>query len=99
MNRVWLEPNRRVFLKTTLGCLGGVSGCGHAGLKQERHTGDGPIQVVCTTALVADLVRNLAGPGRAEVGSLMGEGVDPHLYKGSPRDVRDLAGAGATTSK
>ena len=23
----------------------------------------------------------------------MGEGVDPHLYKGSPRDVRDLAGA------
>lgn len=62
-------------------------------MKQERHTGGRAIQTVCTTALVADLVRNIAGPGRADVVSLMGEGVDPHLYKGSPRDVRDLAGA------
>lgn len=93
MNRSWLDTNRRVFLKTTFGCLASVSGCGRAGLKQERHSGNGPIQAVCTTALVADLVRNIAGPGRADVVSLMGEGVDPHLYKGSPRDVRDLAGA------
>jgi len=49
--------------------------------------------VVATTALVADLVRNIAGPNRVQVVSLMGEGVDPHMYKGSPRDVRDLAGA------
>lgn len=93
MKRALLDSHRRAFLKTTLGCVGAVSGCGRAGLKQERHSGNGPIQVVCTTALVADLVRNLAGPGRAIVSSLMGEGVDPHLYKGSPRDVRDLAGA------
>ncbi|MFM1801561.1 MAG: Periplasmic zinc-binding protein TroA precursor [Planctomycetota bacterium] len=46
-----------------------------------------------TTSLVGDLVRNIAGPDLAIVESLMGEGVDPHLYKGSPRDVRNLASA------
>lgn len=89
-----MKSSRRTFLQaTSAGLAGIVAGCGQARMKQERFTGDGPIHVVCTTALVADLVREIAGPGRAEVLSLMGEGVDPHLYKGSPRDVRDLAGA------
>lgn len=48
--------------------------------------------MVTSTALVADLVRNVGGDAVAVV-SLMGEGVDPHLYKGSPRDVRALADA------
>lgn len=89
-----IKITRRTFLQaTSAGLAGIVAGCGHARLKQERHTGTGQIHVVCTTALVADLVREIAGEGRGRVVSLMGEGVDPHLYKGSPRDVRDLAGA------
>ena len=50
------------------------------------------MSVVATTAMVADLVRNVAGE-RAEVTSLMGTGVDPHLYKASAGDVDRLADA------
>jgi manganese/zinc/iron transport system substrate-binding protein len=86
--------HRRSLLKT-LACSTyfALQGCGKASVSRKTHTGDRPIQVVATTALVADLVRNIAGPNRVQVVSLMGEGVDPHMYKGSPRDVRDLAGA------
>lgn len=86
--------HRRTLLKT-LACSTyfALQGCGKASVSRKTHTGDRPIQVVATTALVADLVRNIAGPNRVQVVSLMGEGVDPHMYKGSPRDVRDLAGA------
>ena len=45
-----------------------------------------PLDVVATTGMVADVARNLAGP-RAEVTQLMGEGVDPHLYKATRSDV------------
>jgi len=54
--------------------------------------GRGPIGLVTSTALIADLARNVGG-NDVDVVSLMGEGVDPHLYKGSPRDVRALADA------
>ncbi len=50
------------------------------------------ITVVATTAIVADLIRSIAGD-RAEVSSLMGTGVDPHLYKASAGDVDRLASA------
>src|SRR5262245_26140268 len=50
------------------------------------YTGEYPINVVCTTGMVADLARNIGGD-RITVTQLMGEGVDPHLYKASPGDV------------
>jgi manganese/zinc/iron transport system substrate-binding protein len=56
------------------------------------YRGPYPIQVVCTTGMVADLARNVGGKHVA-VRALMGEGVDPHLYKASPADVRELNGA------
>jgi hypothetical protein len=37
-----------------------------------------PLQVVATTGMIGDIVRNVAG-GRAEVSQLMGSGVDPHM--------------------
>lgn len=46
--------------------------------------------VVCTTGMIADAARAVAGE-RADVIALMGEGVDPHLYKPSPLDVRTLS--------
>ncbi len=55
--------------------------------------GDKP-QVVATTTIVADLVRRVGEPDVAVV-SLMGAGVDPHLYEASAGDVRKLAAAAA----
>lgn len=52
----------------------------------------GPIKVVATTGMIADTARNIAGD-RAEVRALMGPGVDPHLYKATPGDVRALQSA------
>jgi manganese/zinc/iron transport system substrate-binding protein len=50
--------------------------------------------VVATTTIVADLVRAIGGSD-VVVESLMGPGVDPHLYKPSAGDVRKMASAQA----
>ncbi len=50
------------------------------------------LQVTATTTMVSDLVRNIGGD-QTEVTTLMGPGVDPHLYKASARDVAKLQGA------
>ncbi|MBL4699970.1 MAG: zinc ABC transporter substrate-binding protein [Phycisphaeraceae bacterium] len=42
--------------------------------------------IVCTTGMVADIVRQVAGD-KAVVSNLMGEGVDPHLYKPTRGDL------------
>lgn len=44
---------------------------------------------VATTGMVADIVRNIAGENARIVG-LMGEGVDPHLYKLTRSDMAQL---------
>lgn len=48
--------------------------------------------IVCTTGYVADIVKNIVGP-EAEILTLMGPGVDPHLYKASLKDVDYLSQA------
>ncbi|HYD30172.1 MAG TPA: zinc ABC transporter substrate-binding protein, partial [Azospirillaceae bacterium] len=53
-----------------------------------------PLDLVATTGMVADAVRAVAGD-RAEVASLMGEGVDPHLYKLTRSDTVRLMRADA----
>lgn len=50
------------------------------------------IRVVCTTGMLADTTRAIAGPD-AQVTALMGEGVDPHLYKPSLGDMELLTSA------
>ena len=45
--------------------------------------------IVTTTAMLADAVRALAGPA-ARVESLMGEGVDPHLFRPTRADTAKL---------
>lgn len=57
--------------------------------KSDRQAVGSRPRAVCTTGIVADLVTNLAGD-RVEVVAIMGDGVDPHLYKPSPGDVRLL---------
>lgn len=45
--------------------------------------------VVATTGMIADVARRIAGD-RAEVTTLMGEGVDPHLYKPTRADMATI---------
>jgi manganese/zinc/iron transport system substrate-binding protein len=54
-----------------------------------KYAGPYPIEIVCTTGMVADLARNVGGD-HVRVTTLMGAGVDPHLYKSSPADVGHL---------
>lgn len=51
-----------------------------------------PITVVTTTGMIADLARRLGGE-HVEVASLMGEGVDPHLYQPNRDDVIQMMDA------
>jgi len=54
---------------------------------------DGLPQVVCTTNIVADAVRNILPDSVAQIKSLMGPGVDPHLYKATQGDIEKLSKA------
>lgn len=50
------------------------------------------IQIVTTTGIIADCISEIVGE-QAEVISLMGPGVDPHLYKASQGDITKLSSA------
>jgi manganese/zinc/iron transport system substrate-binding protein len=56
---------------------------------QEKEQYTGKLRIVCTTSMVADALRNIVGDS-AEVISLMGAGVDPHLYKATHGDIKRL---------
>lgn len=51
-----------------------------------------PIKVVATTGMIADLAQVIGGD-YAQVTTLMGPGVDPHLYKAKESDIRAMAEA------
>ncbi len=61
---------------------------------QSTYSGTYPINIVCTTGMVADLVQNVGG-NYVSVDQLMGEGVDPHIYKAKPGDLSKLRNADA----
>ena len=51
-----------------------------------------PYKIVCTVGMITDIVVNLAGD-YAEVEGIIGEGIDPHLYKPTRADVIKLSQA------
>jgi manganese/zinc/iron transport system substrate-binding protein len=53
---------------------------------------NGKLNVVTTTTMITDLVKNIGGDS-INVQGLMGSGVDPHLYKASEGDVSKLVNA------
>jgi len=59
--------------------------------KTEKKPND-KLNVVTTTSMITDLVKNIAGE-EINLQGLMGSGVDPHLYKASEGDVSKLANA------
>ncbi len=58
----------------------------------EARTADGRVTAVATTGMIGDAVERVGGD-RVRVETLMGPGVDPHLYKARAGDVRRIAGA------
>ena len=81
------------LLSILLLCSFFFAGCSKGGPSTESPS-SGRIQIVATTGMVADIVRNVAGD-KAEVTGLIGEGVDPHLYKPTRADVARLTEADA----
>jgi manganese/zinc/iron transport system substrate-binding protein len=59
--------------------------------KNEKST-NGKLNVVTTTTMITDLVKNIGGDN-INLQGLMGSGVDPHLYKASEGDVTKLVNA------
>lgn len=77
-----------------------LAGCGESSATNQPSSRDlpapagsgKPFRIVTTVAMVTDIVREVAGD-RATVTGLLGEGVDPHLYKPTRDDVRKLSEA------
>jgi manganese/zinc/iron transport system substrate-binding protein len=80
---------------TLLLALAAVLGCRSDGSStsgaSKTYSGAYPIRAVCTTGMVADLIRNVGGPHVA-IEQLLGHDIDPHQYKPTPGDVRKLKG-------
>jgi manganese/zinc/iron transport system substrate-binding protein len=68
-----------------------VSGCSGADESTAAANAQ-PVDVVATIAMAGELAVNVGGD-RVTVKNIMGEGIDPHLYKASPGDVRLLSDA------
>jgi manganese/zinc/iron transport system substrate-binding protein len=51
-----------------------------------------PFQAACTVGMITDIVRIVAGD-HATVEGIIGEGIDPHLYKPTSGDVKKLQAA------
>jgi manganese/zinc/iron transport system substrate-binding protein len=63
-----------------------------AALAAPANAQDGPLNVLATVGMVADVAQNVAG-ACANVTTLIGAGTDPHYFSATPRDVDALAQA------
>ena len=79
-------PRRCDLLALAPILLAAAQGCAPAADADPR------LRVVTTTSIIRDVVENVGGEA-VRVSSLMGPGVDPHLYKASEGDVGQLARA------
>lgn len=80
-----LRPFLLLFASGTFSFL---ASCGPE--KAETSSGAaGSYKVTATVGMIADIVREVAGE-KAEVTGIIGEGVDPHVYKPTSIDVKAL---------
>ncbi|HEX7658115.1 MAG TPA: anchored repeat ABC transporter, substrate-binding protein [Pseudonocardiaceae bacterium] len=78
---------RRVLLALTVTvALTTLAGCA---TKPLLESGTGRLQVITTTGILADLVRNVGG-NRVDVASIVPDGADPHTYEPTLRDARNV---------
>jgi len=92
--RLWRWGGARarlwIALVAPVGLLCALTGCDAAA--SASHQAGKRYRAVCTVGMITDIVRQVAGE-RAEVQGIIGEGVDPHLYKPTRNDVAALQGA------
>ncbi|MBN76724.1 MAG: ABC transporter substrate-binding protein [Verrucomicrobiaceae bacterium] len=77
----------RLFILTILGFF--LAGCGE---NKKEPSSNGKINVVTTTTMITDMVKQIGGD-KINLKSLMGPGVDPHLYDPIPTDAIALTEA------
>ena len=77
----------RLFILIILGFF--LVGCGE---NKKELSMDGRINVVTTTTMITDMVKQIGGD-KIKLKSLMGPGVDPHLYDPIPTDAIALTEA------
>ena len=66
--------------------------CGPEDTAPTTESNDKTYQVTATVGMITDIVREVAGD-HAQVEGIIGEGVDPHLYKPTSLDVKALQAA------
>src|SRR5918995_5807385 len=81
-----LERTRRDFLAFAALATFGAALAGEAAAQPK------PLNVVATTAMIGDAVKAVGGE-RVRVEVLLGQGVDPHLYKPTRADIAKMARA------
>ena len=69
-----------------------VVGCVKGGKRMKDNLSSRKVNVVATTGMIGDMAAEVGGD-RVIVNTLMGPGVDPHLYKASEGDVSKLSEA------
>ncbi|GAA0445201.1 MAG: metal ABC transporter solute-binding protein, Zn/Mn family [Bacillota bacterium] len=69
----------------------GIVGCS-SGSDEANGSEENPINVVTTIAQIGDITENIGGD-LVEVNSLMGPGVDPHLYNAVQGDIQKMTEA------
>ena len=77
--------------------LAAAGGCDDPGEANANDGGAGrprsyPYKITTTVGMITDIVRQVAGD-KAVVTGIIGEGVDPHLYRATASDTRKLLGA------
>lgn len=79
-------------LIVTVGCSKSMAPAGATPGHSKTFDAAHPIHAVTTTGMIGDVVSHVGGT-HVIVTSLMGPGVDPHLYKASEGDIQRLSAA------
>ncbi len=80
----------RIYISLCLIAVLIGSGCDPK--KQPDVSAGDKLRVVTTIGMITDIAKKVGGE-RVEVTGMMGPGVDPHLYKPTPKDVQRLGSA------
>jgi len=92
LNRMWLVMVLPAVMLLAAGCGGGEANDGAAGGTAQTGPRSYPYKITTTVGMITDIVRHVAGD-KAEVKGIIGEGVDPHLYKPTRSDVVQINNA------
>lgn len=80
---------KKLYIQAAVLVAGVAIGFNPGCAKKESGQTDGRLKVVATTGMIGDAVAEIAGD-RVELYTMMGPGVDPHLYKATRGDIDHL---------